>query len=53
MSVQQSPSAFAHAANRLVPAGMCPFCGDRIEGITTSGPHEHAASPCGCRLSDE
>ncbi|ARS91922.1 hypothetical protein B1756_17700 [Natrarchaeobaculum aegyptiacum] len=26
----------------------CPRCGTPIEAVTSSGPLEHVASPCGC-----
>lgn len=28
----------------------CQECGARLTGITTTGPGEHHASPCGCKL---
>jgi hypothetical protein len=30
----------------------CPRCNDVLLAITTCGPTEHHASPCGCRVSD-
>ncbi|MFC3959473.1 hypothetical protein [Halovivax cerinus] len=29
----------------------CPRCETPVVRITSSGPHSHAASPCGCWLS--
>jgi hypothetical protein len=54
MSVEQRPpSAFVHAARRLVPGGACPTCGDAIEGIAAEGPDDHVVAPCGCAIDDQ
>ncbi|MFB1063313.1 hypothetical protein [Natrinema sp. H-ect4] len=29
----------------------CPKCDDAVITVTTRGPMEHIAGPCGCRLS--
>ena len=29
----------------------CPFCGTPVISITSTGPHSHSASPCGCGLT--
>jgi hypothetical protein len=33
----------------LAPA--CPRCGDPVAWVSLRGPHDHRASPCGCRLA--
>ncbi|MCU4974304.1 hypothetical protein OB955_16380 [Halobacteria archaeon AArc-m2/3/4] len=30
---------------------LCPRCDHPVVAVTTRGPHDHVASPCGCRLS--
>lgn len=32
-------------------SGACPRCGDDLQAISTQGPTEHVAQPCGCLLS--
>ncbi|SEQ56967.1 hypothetical protein [Natrinema salaciae] len=31
----------------------CPHCGQRMLTITSRGPRDHGAGPCGCRLTRE
>ncbi|MFC3957328.1 hypothetical protein [Halovivax cerinus] len=33
------------------PFPACPRCGMPVVRITSSGPHTHSASPCGCGLT--
>ncbi|WP_247730634.1 hypothetical protein [Halovivax limisalsi] len=39
----------ADAADRTLP--LCPYCETPIAAVTSTGPHTHSASPCGCRLT--
>lgn len=36
-------------ASRFEPARDCPRCGEPMVGVTSTGPHTHVISPCGCR----
>ncbi len=33
------------------PFPLCPRCDRPVTRYTSTGPHTHVASPCGCRLS--
>ncbi|WP_254862260.1 hypothetical protein [Halovivax gelatinilyticus] len=33
------------------PFPRCPFCETPVVAITSTGPHSHSASPCGCGLT--
>ncbi|WP_174811724.1 hypothetical protein [Salinadaptatus halalkaliphilus] len=33
------------------PPAYCPTCGRPMVGVTSTGPHDHYAQPCGCRVS--
>ncbi|MDJ1432155.1 hypothetical protein [Halostagnicola sp. A-GB9-2] len=33
------------------PFPLCPHCGRPVTRVTSTGPADHTASPCGCRVS--
>ncbi|KDE57531.1 hypothetical protein EL22_11495 [Halostagnicola sp. A56] len=33
------------------PFPQCPRCGRPVTHVTSTGPTDHTASPCGCRVS--
>ncbi len=33
------------------PFPLCPRCGRPVTRVTSTGPADHTASPCGCRVS--
>ncbi len=33
------------------PFPLCPRCGEPVLLVTSRGPHDHEANPCGCRVS--
>lgn len=35
------------------PFPQCPRCGRPVTRVTSTGPAEHTASPCGCRVSGD
>lgn len=35
------------------PFPQCPRCGRPVTRVTSTGPTDHTASPCGCRVSGD
>ncbi|WP_226005680.1 hypothetical protein [Natrinema salinisoli] len=43
-------SEAAESGDRLI-FPPCPRCGERVITVTSRGPRDHVAGPCGCQLT--
>lgn len=50
-TAEASDAHVASARDIAASVEHCPRCGEPMVSVTSVGPHEHYAVPCGCRTS--